>query len=210
MPATKTAPVAAKRPKTGGRKLGVPNRPKPRADASMRVDGGAALPETAGKLPPYRLVPIDSLTPYDRNARVHSTAQIDMLARLITEYGWTNPVIIDGKRGVIAGHGRLLAARKLGMDVVPTIELRHLSAAQKRAYVLADNASALQAGWDSELLSVELGELRADGFDLSLTGFDASRIELLLGGGEETSGTGSGDGSGEVCPTCGRAIAPAP
>jgi DNA modification methylase len=136
-------------------------------------------------LPPYRLARVDALVPYANNARTHSPAQIDKLAALITEFGWTNPVLVDGKRGIIAGHGRVLAARKLGLDVVPTIELAHLSAAQRRAYVIADNRSALDAGWDDALLALELGELRDGGFDLALTGFDGFEVDALFGGGTE-------------------------
>jgi DNA modification methylase len=131
--------------------------------------------------PKYRLERVDTLVPYAANARTHSPAQVDLLARLIGEYGFTNPVLTDGRRGIVAGHGRVLAARKLGMDVVPVIELSHLTAAQRRAYVIADNASALQAGWDSELLALELGELRDLGFDMALTGFDALELGTLLG-----------------------------
>ncbi len=102
------------------------------------------------------------------------------IAASIREFGFTNPVLVDAERGVIAGHGRLLAARKLGMAEVPTIELGHLTPAQRRAYVLADNRLALSAGWDDDLLRLELGDLQADGFDLALTGFDPDEIAGLL------------------------------
>ena len=101
------------------------------------------------------------------------------IAASIREFGWTNPILVDGENGIIAGHGRLLAARKLGMGEVPVIELAGLSEAQKRAYVIADNKLALNAGWDSELLGLELGELGELGFDLSLTGFDEIEIAAL-------------------------------
>ncbi len=126
--------------------------------------------------PDYKLASVASLIPYARNARTHSDAQVAQIAASIREYGFTNPVLVDGDRGVIAGHGRLLAARKLGMADVPTIELSHLTPAQRRAYVLADNRLALSAGWDAELLRIELADLQADGFDLALTGFDAAEI----------------------------------
>ncbi len=126
--------------------------------------------------PDYKLASVASLIPYARNARTHSDAQVAQIAASIREFGFTNPVLVDGDRGVIAGHGRLLAARKLGMAEVPTIELSHLSPAQRRAYVLADNRLALSAGWDAELLRIELADLQADGFDLALTGFDAAEI----------------------------------
>ncbi|WP_394892228.1 site-specific DNA-methyltransferase [Mesorhizobium sp. AaZ16] len=101
------------------------------------------------------------------------------IAASIGEFGWTNPVLVDGENGIIAGHGRLLAARKLGMSTVPVIELAGLSEAQKRAYIIADNKMALNAGWDNELLGLELGGLASLGFDLSLTGFDDLEIATL-------------------------------
>jgi DNA modification methylase len=130
--------------------------------------------------PAYNTVRVDALVPYARNARTHSDAQVARIAASIREFGWTNPVLVDGDRGVIAGHGRLMAARKLGMTEVPVIELAHLTEAQKRAYVLADNRLALDAGWDEELLKIELGDLRGLGFDLDLTGFGADEIGKLL------------------------------
>ena len=126
------------------------------------------------------LNPIDSLIPYARNARTHSDAQVAQIAASIREFGWTNPVLIDGEKGIIAGHGRVLAARKLGMEEVPCIELSHLTEAQKRAYILADNRLAENAGWDSDLLKIELGELRDMGMDLSLTGFDETFLADIL------------------------------
>jgi DNA modification methylase len=125
-------------------------------------------------------VPVEALIPYARNARTHSDSQVAQIAASIREFGWTNPILVDGERGIIAGHGRLLAARKLGMAEVPVIELGHLTPAQRRAYVLADNKLALNAGWDEELLGLELAELRDLGFDLSLTGFDTDEIGKLL------------------------------
>jgi len=126
------------------------------------------------------LVKIEELIPYARNARTHSDAQVAQVAASIKEFGWTNPVLIDGEKGIIAGHGRVLAARKLGMSEVPCIELSHLTKSQKRAYILADNKLAENAGWDMELLKIELGELGGDGFDLSLTGFDEDFLKGLL------------------------------
>lgn len=120
--------------------------------------------------------PLSELIPYARNARTHSDAQLAQIASSIREYGWTNPVLVDGGSGIIAGHGRVLAARKLGMDRVPVIELSHLSDAQKRAYILADNKLALNAGWDEELLGLELAELGSLGFDLELTGFSPDEV----------------------------------
>ena len=138
------------------------------------------MSDTITIFPSYKLAPVEALVPYARNARTHSPAQVAQIAASIREFGFTNPVLVDGERGVIAGHGRLLAARQLGMDTVPTIELAHLTEAQKRAYVLADNRLALSAGWDDEMLRLELGDLRTEGFDLGLTGFDISEIEALF------------------------------
>jgi DNA modification methylase len=132
------------------------------------------------EFPPYKAVPLASLIPYARNARTHSDAQIAQIAASIREFGFTNPILVDGERGVIAGHGRLLAARKLGLTEVPTIELSHLSQAQKRAYVLADNRLALSAGWDEDMLRIELGDLHMEGFDLTLTGFEPDEIASFL------------------------------
>lgn len=123
--------------------------------------------------------PAAALIPYARNARTHSEAQVAQIAGSIREFGWTNPILVDGDSGIIAGHGRVLAARKLGMTDVPVIELAGLSEAQKRALIIADNKLALNAGWDNELLALEFGDLESLGFDLSLTGFGADEIATL-------------------------------
>lgn len=117
-------------------------------------------------------VGVDELVPYARNSRTHSDAQIAQIAASIREFGWTNPILTDGDCGIIAGHGRVLAARKLGLDTVPTIALAHLTETQRRAYVIADNRLAELAGWDEETLALELRELKERGFELGLTGFD--------------------------------------
>jgi DNA modification methylase len=134
---------------------------------------------------------VESLIPYARNARTHSDAQVAQIAASIKEFGFNNPVLVDGENGIIAGHGRVLAARKLGLAEVPVIELSHLSETQKRAFILADNKLALNAGWDQELLSLELGELKADGFDLDLTGFDGDELNEIAAGGGGASETQS-------------------
>jgi len=126
---------------------------------------------------------VDSLIPYARNARTHSDAQVAQIAASIREFGWTNPILVDGESGIIAGHGRLLAARKLNMTEVPCIELSSLSEIQKRAYILADNKLALNAGWDDEMLRLELGELAAMDFDTLLTGFSDEELLGLSDGG---------------------------
>ena len=123
---------------------------------------------------------VEELIPYARNSRTHSDAQVAQIAASIKEFGWTNPILTDGEKGVIAGHGRLLAARKLGHTEVPTIELSHLSDAQRKAYVIADNQLAMNAGWDTSLLSLELVDLQDVGFDLDLLGFDEKELAKLL------------------------------
>ena len=128
---------------------------------------------------------VETLIPFARNPRTHSEAQVAKLASSIVEFGWTQPILVDGANGIIAGHGRLAAARKLDLVEVPVIELGHLTAAQKRAYVIADNRLALDAGWDEELLSLELAELSEAGYDLSMTGFTNEEIEELLVGAEQ-------------------------
>jgi DNA modification methylase len=123
---------------------------------------------------------LEDLIPYARNARTHSDAHVAQIAGSIREFGWTVPVLLDGANGIIAGHGRVLAARKLGLAAVPCIELAHLTDLQRRAYILADNKLALNAGWDEEMLGLELAELQAGDFDLSLTGFDEDELAALL------------------------------
>jgi len=123
---------------------------------------------------------IESLIPYERNSRLHSDEQIERIAASIQEFGFTNPILVDGKHGIIAGHGRLAAAKKLGMEKVPVIQLAHLSDAQKQAYIIADNRLAELSEWNRELLAEELAELQSFDFDLSLIGFDdASLAEIM-------------------------------
>lgn len=125
-------------------------------------------------------VKIDKLIPYCRNSRTHSDAQIAQIAGSIKEFGFTNPVLIDETGSIIAGHGRVLAARKLAITDVPSIRLTHLTDTQKKAYIIADNKLALNASWDDEMLAVELLDLKDMGFDLDLTGFSTDEIENLL------------------------------
>ena len=135
--------------------------------------------------------PIGRLIPYIRNPRTHDEAQVAQIAASIVEFGWTNPVLVDGENGVIAGHGRLAAARRLGLSEVPVIELGHLTPNQKRAYIIADNKLALTSGWDEELLHLELGDLASNGYDLTLTGFSDDELEALLS--IEDGGAGESD-----------------
>jgi len=139
---------------------------------------------TALKFPRYKAALLADLIPYARNSRTHSEQQIAKIAASIKEFGFLNPVIVDGSNGIVAGHGRIMAAQKLGMAEVPVIEASHLTEAQRRAYVIADNRLALQAGWDEEMLRVEFAELEEAGFDLELTGFTLDEISALSFGDE--------------------------
>jgi ParB-like chromosome segregation protein Spo0J len=129
--------------------------------------------------PKIEHVEIESLIPYARNSRTHSDAQTAQIAASIKEFGFTNPVLIDQEGGIIAGHGRVMAARKLKLAEVPCIRLGHLTDTQKRAYVIADNKLALNAGWDNEMLQVEFADLNELGFNLDLTGFSSEEINAL-------------------------------
>ncbi len=125
-------------------------------------------------------VKVESLIPYARNSRTHSDAQVAQIAASIKEFGWTNPILVDGTNGIIAGHGRLLAARKLGYTEVPVIELENMTESQKKAYVIADNQLAMNAGWDASMLTLELGDLKEAGFSLDILGFDPKELDTLL------------------------------
>jgi ParB-like chromosome segregation protein Spo0J len=127
-------------------------------------------------------VPVENLIPYARNSRTHSDAQVAQIAASIKEFGFTNPVLIDEADGIIAGHGRLLAARKLGMDEVPCLRLGYLSEIQKRAYIIADNKLALNSGWDDELLKLELHALDEADYSLEITGFGPDELTKVMFG----------------------------
>lgn len=181
----------------------------------MTAAKAAAKPApAAAKLPPYRLVATADLVAFKGNPRTHSPAQIAKLAASITAFGFTNPILIDPRKGIIAGHGRLLAAQSLGLAVVPTIELRGLSDAQKRALVIADNRLALDAGWDNDLLASMLLDLRTEGIDLALlTGLDPLEIDALLN--DPNFSPVGADEQGRLderapvtCPECGHSFSP--
>lgn len=130
---------------------------------------------------------VETLIPYAKNARTHSDEQVAQIAGSIKEFGFNNPVLVDKDNSIIAGHGRLMAARKLGMDKVPVVQLGHMTEAQRKAYVLADNRIALNSGWDTSMLSLELQDLKDD-IDLSLLGFDPDELDALLNPIVETDG----------------------
>ena len=132
-----------------------------------------------------KLVPIDKLVPYVNNARTHSAEQINKLRSSLREFGFINPVIIDGNFGIIAGHGRVMAAKEEGIKEVPCVLVDYLTEAQKKAYILADNRFALDAGWDEELLKLEIESLQGADFDVSLTGFDQTEIDKLFDVGQD-------------------------
>jgi ParB-like chromosome segregation protein Spo0J len=136
------------------------------------------------------LQPVEALIPYARNSRTHSDEQVAQIAASIREFGFTNPVLVDDDGGIVAGHGRVMAARQIGMTAVPTINVGWLSEQQRRAYVIADNQLAMNAGWDDEALAAELSDLGEAGFDVALVGFSDADMERLLGL------TDGGDGGG--------------
>jgi ParB-like chromosome segregation protein Spo0J len=134
----------------------------------------------------YENVDINKLIPYENNARTHSPEQVEKLAKSIEQFGFINPVLIDGNFGIIAGHGRVQGAKQLGLKEVPCIFVEDLTEAQKRAYILADNKLALDAGWDDDLLKVELEALKELNFDISLTGFTMGDIDISIGDPEKS------------------------
>jgi len=136
-------------------------------------------PQENKAFPDYKKISVESLIPYARNSRTHSDEQVAQIAASIREFGFLNPIIIDGEKGIIAGHGRVLAAQKLGLESLPCIEANHLTDAQRRAYVIADNKLALNAGWDDAMLRVEFADLAESGFNLELTGFSLDEIDAL-------------------------------
>jgi len=154
---------------------------------------------------------LEDLIPYARNARTHSDAQVAQIAASIREFGFMNPVLVDGENNIIAGHGRVLAARKLGLETVPCVLHEHLTESQRRAYILADNKLALNAGWDEEMLRIELRELGDMGFDLELTGFGLDEVGTMILEGDGLDAHGDGPKEidpdsyklGHRCPRCG-------
>lgn len=158
-------------------------------------------------------IPLANLIPYARNARSHTDGQIAKIAGSIREFGFCNPVLIDERDGIIAGHGRVLAAQKLGLTEAPCLRLSHLTDTQRRAYILADNRIALDATWDAELLSLEIDDLKTLDFNLELTGFDPEELNGLFGpddgAGQEVPASSAQEldpdqyEMGHRCPRCG-------
>jgi hypothetical protein len=130
----------------------------------------------AADFPDYKTVSVSKLIPYARNSRTHSDEQVAQIAASIKEFGFLNPIIVDGENGIIAGHGRVLAAQRMGLDTLPCIEATHLTEHQRKAYIIADNKLAMNAGWDDKMLRIELDDLGLAGFDLELTGFSLDEI----------------------------------
>jgi len=154
----------------------------------------SVTPEMARRI---ELWQTDRLVPYAKNARTHSPEQVAQIAASIVEFGFVNPILVDSNAGIIAGHGRLLAARKLGLGEVPVVVLDHLSETQRRAYIIADNKLAQNAGWDDKTLAAELGDLEAEGVDLGVVGF--SDEELAARQGRGAGGRRGIGGAGSRC-----------
>jgi ParB-like chromosome segregation protein Spo0J len=159
-------------------------------------------------------LPIAALIPYARNARTHSDAQVSQIAGSIREFGFTNPVLIGADNDIIAGHGRVMAARVLKLDTVPCIRLGHLNEVQRRAYVLADNRIALNSGWDEAMLALELTELLVDGLNLESLGFATDELDRLLNPPEPPVSSSvevdvDSFEMGAKCPRCGFEFDPA-
>jgi len=153
------------------------------------------------------LIQTDSLTPYKGNARTHSRRQIRQIGKSITRFGFTNPVLIDDNGEIIAGHGRVEAAKLLGLTAVPALRLSHLSDAEKRAYVTADNRLAELAGWDKEILAIELQGLLDLNFEVELTGFDMGTIDIILNDADEARAESADGPEDEIPePTAGPAV----
>jgi len=149
---------------------------------------------------------ISELRPYPRNARTHSRKQIKQIKASIEEFGFTNPILIDENDQIMAGHGRVEAAKLLGLAEIPTVQIGHLSAAQKKAYILADNRLAELAGWDKEILTVELQSLQAEGFDVVITGFETAKLDILFDAAADKKSDRDGD---DNIPAAGPAVSQA-
>jgi ParB-like chromosome segregation protein Spo0J len=191
-----------------GAKSAVPEAFKHPPKGSKMPPNGSEKGSRAGLRVEYR--PLEALIPYARNPRTHSDEQVSQIAASIREFGFTNPILLDGENGIIAGHGRLAAAKELGLEKVPCIDLTHLTDEQKRVYVIADNKLALNAGWNEELLRLELTDLKEMGANLELVGFDAMELaDIMLGKDvefKEFDESAADDVELVTCPQCGHSF----
>jgi hypothetical protein len=202
VPTTVAATVATA---GGGAAPSDPNSFAPQAPARARAGRNAA--SEAG-LPPSRRERVDRLIPFEGNARTHSKASIDKLCKLITAFGWTSPILVAGRK-ILAGHARRLAAMKLGIEIVPVIDLKHLTRAQQEAVILSDNRAALDGGWDQGLLTDAFERLKEEGIDFDLTGFDPGQVSSIFGDVESAPPTPVRTTTKTVeCPECGHAFSP--
>lgn len=152
------------------------------AKVAKATKGVAKTPVVAKNL---EQVPVEGLLEYAKNARTHSTEQVEQLAKSIKRWGFTNPVLVDESNTLIAGHGRVMAAKSLGLATVPAVRITGLSDSERRALVLADNKLAMNAGWDWDILKDELATLSKEGFDMSITGFDEEEVQVFDSGGDQ-------------------------
>ena len=164
-----------------------------------------------GELKEIKSVPISELIPYVNNARKHSEKQIQQIASSIKEFGFNNPILIDSENGIIAGHGRMEGARLLGLESVPCIEVKHLTEAQKKAFIIADNQIATNASWDYDFLNIEMNILNEANYDLSQLGFSNEEIDNFLKNQDEFLPSDIEDQSeidtpAERCETCGQIL----
>ena len=179
----------------------------------MTVDKAKTAPIKSWPAASVEMMPLDRLVPYARNSRTHSDEQVAQIAASINEWGWTIPVLVDEAGMLIAGHGRIMAARKLGLKEVPAMTATGWTEAQKKAYVIADNKLALNAGWDLDALKVELADLGELGFDVGLTGFGGDELSELMYPEDQVEAEAPDSSSkeidvddyvmGHICPKCG-------
>jgi ParB-like chromosome segregation protein Spo0J len=162
--------------------------------------------------PKIEMLKTEDLVPYARNSRTHSDEQVAQIAASIKEFGFTNPVLVDDKNGIIAGHGRVTAAYKLGITEVPCVRLSHLSETQKRAYVIADNQLATKSGWNYDMLSVEIDELNDAKYNISLVGFTPEELENMIGSPNIPpiidENPSENDKKPVICPKCSHEFVP--
>jgi ParB-like chromosome segregation protein Spo0J len=164
------------------------------ASLAAIIRGGKESAPLHGACNKLEVVAVSQLAPYKANARSHTRKQIQKIADSITQFGFCNPILIDDDHGIIAGHGRVEAAKLLGLTEVPALRLSHLSAAEKRAYIIADNRLAELAGWDRDVLAIELQGLRDLNFNVELTGFDIGEVDIILDDADEDSGPNADPG----------------